>query len=1244
MGVFDGQSVSAGVTNPAFIDANQDDSTLAKLALNDQDVSTVSGSQVVNAQRELNSEASFTGKSLNSAKNDLPSYTNDEGFTANQNLKTRLDGVSGKFKQSGGHSHNPALTGDGAPIQASYLQGVSLRALVQQGVDIVGVTGSSSDISLQFSLKNPSSNATTLGVVVNNPQNMIAIRQASGANQGDSYLDSLGNIVYARVTYAASVWTLNFYSLISSTETAYSFASASNVSFYYQEIYNPLTGGPVYNPMLFIPSENTTADVVDASSTQRGVVTTGNQSFAGEKDFTGNVQIQSKVFGDVETNSVATGASAALTNPNKLVVLLTNASLTSILSVAASSPVKNQNVILINKTGADVIINNSNANAGEILTGTGSNITFKNNQAVFLSYDATNLRWVLCGSGGAQFTTQAIGSTPNANGYSYNTLTGQFQLQPSSSAFGGAISIVDQDFKGEKRFTEGLAFQIGLDATTIGAAATIDGGTVGLVKVQNAGLTGISLIIRKNATSRLLVLINGTGATITINNLSGTETSTAKQVRTGTGANLSMVANASLFLIYDENSDKWQAVGTVASLGTIPISQGGTGQTTAVTAFNALSPIGAKGDLISNDGTNDIALPVGTDAFVLTADSTTASGLKWAASTGGSGGATNLITNGSADNATVSIFTPYLNTAQSRPVTGAGGSPTVTTSLSSTAPLTGTKSFILSKTAANSQGQGWAATFSVDPSYRAKSLKISVDYIVSSGTFAAGNNSTPSDGDVIWYLYDISNSQLIEPSNIKMFSSSTTISDSFQATFQTSVTGSSYRLIAHVASTSALAFDLKVDNITVSPQVYVYGTPITDEVAYTPTFTGFGTVTGIDFTIGKIGDKAIIRGKFTSGTSTAVEARMSIPYTVDSTKISVLKVVGKGNTNISAPTNFGGMSILAEPSTQYLTFGGETSTGSGTTKTNGSALVSNGNIVSFEAIVPIVGWSSSVQMSDSADTRVIQAKYRFTSKNSSATLPFNFDTLVSDTHGAVTPSATVWKFTAPSSGKYFVGIQHSSAGSTVTTYLYKNGSQVDQIFTGAFTLNNGSMNGSTEIDLNIGDYIDVRLDSAISGITSGYINIFKIQGPQAIAASESVNCRYTNTAGTSIANSGADIVVPFATKDYDTHGAFVTDTFTAPIAGKYEVSASLSFSGSLYAAGNQYYATVYKNGSLHSYGIIQNIMAALTVNIGSIVTTTVNCIAGDAIVVRISNNRTAGATALSTTAGVNHLEIKRIGN
>ena len=78
--------------------------------------------------------------------------------------------------------------------------------------------------------------------------------------------------------------------------------------------------------------------------------------------------------------------------------------------------------------------------------------------------------------------------------------------------------------------------------------------------------------------------------------------------------------------------------------GTLPIANGGTGQTTASTAFNALSPITTTGDLIIGNGTNSATrLGIGANTYVLTSNGTTAS---WQAPSGGvstfSGGTTGL--------------------------------------------------------------------------------------------------------------------------------------------------------------------------------------------------------------------------------------------------------------------------------------------------------------------------------------------------------------------------------------------------------------------------------------------------------------------------------------------------------------------------------------------------------------------------------------------------------------------------
>jgi hypothetical protein len=81
--------------------------------------------------------------------------------------------------------------------------------------------------------------------------------------------------------------------------------------------------------------------------------------------------------------------------------------------------------------------------------------------------------------------------------------------------------------------------------------------------------------------------------------------------------------------------------GTASNVtGTVAIINGGTGQTTAANAFNALSPITTTGDLILGNGTNSATrLPIGANTYVLTSNGTTAS---WAAAAGGGSNITAL--------------------------------------------------------------------------------------------------------------------------------------------------------------------------------------------------------------------------------------------------------------------------------------------------------------------------------------------------------------------------------------------------------------------------------------------------------------------------------------------------------------------------------------------------------------------------------------------------------------------------
>jgi hypothetical protein len=312
--------------------------------------------------------------------------------------------------------------------------------------------------------------------------------------------------------------------------------------------------------------------------------------------------------------------------------------------------------------------------------------------------------------------------------------------------------------------------------------------------------------------------------------------------------------------------------------------------------------------------------------------------LSWGNASGGSGGI-NYISNPDAETDTTGYAT-YADAAGTSPVDGTGGSPNSTWTRSTSSPLRDDASFVFThNSGASRKGEGVSYDFSISAADKAKVLQISFDYIVGSGTFVAGTSST--DSDVTVWIYDVTNSTLIQPSSYKLLSNSSTIASQFNATFQTASDSTSYRLIFHVGSTSSSAFTLKFDNIKVSPSTYVYGTPITDWQAVTPTFTGLGTVTAIEVYSRRNGDSLEIAGNFTTGTTTGVEARISLNYRgVDVTSTAIPSIRKAGDLSFSTSAAVSGNTLI-EPSVAYLTLGSQSASNAGLTKILGSVLGSS---------------------------------------------------------------------------------------------------------------------------------------------------------------------------------------------------------------------------------------------------------------------------------------------------------------
>lgn len=173
---------------------------------------------------------------------------------------------------------------------------------------------------------------------------------------------------------------------------------------------------------------------------------------------------------------------------------------------------------------------------------------------------------------------------------------------------------------------------------------------------------------------------------------------------------------------------------------------------------------------------------------------------------------------------------------------------------------------------------------------------------------------------------------------------------------QSSTTNALTKANGNVAfsSTTASTLRARVRCASLASVVNTNFTPIvTGFTAYTPTFTGFGTVSTQSFRYRQIGSGVEVEGVFTAGTSTATEARLSFPTVCASaaSDYSTLESVGFAASSTSARSE----AVLVEPSVAYFTFGAVDGTNASLVKRNGSTIVSSGEKISFRAFVRCTG-------------------------------------------------------------------------------------------------------------------------------------------------------------------------------------------------------------------------------------------------------------------------------------------------
>jgi hypothetical protein len=635
-----------------------------------------------------------------------------------------------------------------------------------------------------------------------------------------------------------------------------------------------------------------------------------------------------------------------------------------------------------------------------------------------------------------------------------------------------------------------------------------------------------------------------------------------------------------------------------------------------------------------------------------------------------SGGINYLSSNPDAESDTSNWGTYANASAKNIPDGTTTGSPNTTWTRTTSSPLRGAGSFLWTKSgAASRQGEGVYYNFTIDSADQAKPLAITFDYNVASGTFTASNGSTAplndnstttnaGNSDIEAFVYDVTNGVLI-PVAPQVLTCSTSLPCTFKGTFQTSSNSTSYRLLLHNATTTTNNFTLKFDNFFVGPQSVSYGDPITDWVSFTPVVTGFGTSPTKSGLCRRIGDSAecyvTVKVTNTTGASSlSVGTYLPSGWSVDTNKMP------DGNTNQGVGNAW-----------WFNTSTGATYTGNATWNTSSgmvpygdsgalqwNATVPSAILTSTEVILrytlPIAGFSSTVQMSNDTDTRVIAMKATGsppTGTLNSSVNQITYGTVVTDKSG----SYSAGTYTVPVSGVYRTtcSMYITFTGATANQYA---GISVKQsgVSVGANTIRLGASATeatpvvSTLINAVAGDTItcnsqtNTSSPTFISDAPSNFMAVERLSGPSTIAASETLAASYVSTAGTAL-SAGAVTTIALPTKKYDTHSGYNTSTgiFTCPISGKFSLKAHLTTAAVSLTTSQLLNIRVrnitsgeicegdrsYGNGTAQSWA--------------ATVACSMQCNAGEQMDLQYF---ISAAGNLLTTAGYNYLQIERVGN
>lgn len=609
------------------------------------------------------------------------------------------------------------------------------------------------------------------------------------------------------------------------------------------------------------------------------------------------------------------------------------------------------------------------------------------------------------------------------------------------------------------------------------------------------------------------------------------------------------------------------------------------------------------------------------------------------------------------------------------PEVNPGGTPDAAfTFLSSTtSPLMGSYSALLTHPASDVGGNSWKYAFTLDRCDFARVVAVSFDYEVASGTMA--------DGDIsVWLIANPGASGvLIQPAPYQILNGAGP--QRFFGEFQTTASDTAYQLVFQSSNKTITAFGLRVDNLICAPRAKTFGAPVTDWQSYTPSWLGGSPSIGNGTLTGKwrrVGDSVELSIAMVSGTTTTYGGgnwAFSLPtgVAIDTSKVSLAQefrgAYGTARYQSASGAVPGYIGVVAYADTVNLHAMATNADGnSGATFGNvapfSPASSTAGNSVVIKAEFPVQGWSSSTQISSDAATRRIS--FRADRNGVAATLAPNagfvqvlYNSVSSatgkDDSGTYDTSGSKYVVSVP--GRYHFDAKLATAsGANVLANRYflsiqKGGVEIargqDVVASAGNIL---TLIASGDVDAIAGEYFQVFIYGAGNNSSStmtmdvtnavSYFSGFLIQGPASIAASDTAAAQYNTTANTSLVNATPTPITTGWSRVVDTLGGFSTSTgiYTVQTAGIYSVSGTFAFANNSSGAR---YAIVYKDNVIQQYSFFASTSSGTAA--GSVNGVLVRCLAGAQLEVR-PQQTSGGNLALTATAGENWVSFLRVGN